>query len=118
MTDISDKNWMAASDTALLETIGSFIKHHRIQQNKTQIQLAEEAGIARSTLSLFENGENTSLLVFVQLLRALKLLYLLKEFQVKQQLSPLQLAKLEQSKRNRARKPLPVETKLPPKSDW
>jgi DNA-binding XRE family transcriptional regulator len=118
MTDISDKNWIAASDGALIETLGSFVKHHRIQQNKTQIQLANEAGIARSTLSLFENGENTSLLIFIQLLRALKLLYLLQEFKINQQLSPLQLAKIEHSKRNRARKSGLVKKKSPPKSDW
>jgi len=116
MTEISDKYWMAASDTAILETIGSFIKHHRVQQNKSQSQLAKEAGIVRSTLSLFERGQNTSMIVFVQLLRALKLLHLLQEFQVKQQISPIQLAKFEQSKRIRARRTDKNEAK--PKSDW
>ena len=116
MTDISDKKWIATSDAAFLETIGSFIKHHRLEQNKTQKQLSKEAGIARSTLSLFEAGENTSLIVFIQLLRALKLLDLLKEFKIKQQISPIQLAKLEQSKKARARlKGKPISK---PKSDW
>ncbi|MCX6272717.1 MAG: helix-turn-helix transcriptional regulator [Bacteroidetes bacterium] len=116
MTELSDKNWMAASDTALMAFIGTFIKHHRLLQNKTQGQLAEEAGIVRSTLSLFERGENTSMIVFIQLLRALKLLYLLKEFQVKQQLSPIQLAKLEKAERKRAGKGNKQEQK--PKTDW
>src|SRR5665647_3282954 len=97
MTDISYNNMEAASDTALIKTLGAFVKHHRVQQNKSQAQLAREAGIVRSTLSLFENGENTSLLVFVQLLRALRLLNLLQQFEIKEELSPLQLAKLEQS---------------------
>ena len=118
MTDYSDKSLMAASDAALLENLGSFIKYHRLQQNKTQDQLAREAGIVRSTLSLFERGENTSLLVFIQLLRTLKLLHLLKEFQVKQQISPIQLAKIEQSKRIRARGTGRVGIKLKPESDW
>ena len=116
MTEISDKYWMAASDTAIMETIGAFIKHHRVQQNKSQSQLAKEAGIVRSTLSLFERGQNTSMIVFVQLLRVLKLLHLLQEFQVKLQISPIQLAKLEQSKRVRARRKGKNETK--PKSNW
>ena len=116
MTDISYMNQVASSDTALMKTIGSFIKHHRLLQNKTQKQLAEDAGIVRSTLSLFEKGENTSLLVFIQLLRALKLLYLLKDFQVTSQISPLQLAKLEQTKRIRARQI--TKTKSTPKSEW
>jgi transcriptional regulator with XRE-family HTH domain len=103
MNEISDKDIVASSDTALMETLGSFIKYHRLQQNKTQDQLATETGIARSTLSLFERGQNTSLLVFIQLLRALKLLSLLQGFRVKQQISPLELARLEQEKKKRAR---------------
>jgi transcriptional regulator with XRE-family HTH domain len=119
MTDISYITMQAASDTALLRTLGAFIKHHRVQQNKSQSQLAKEAGIVRSTLSLFENGENTSLMVFIQLLRALKLLQLLQQFEIKEELSPLQLAKLEYSpKKTRARKK-DTESKNPePKSDW
>lgn len=116
MDEISDKNWIAASDTALVKTIGSFIKHHRVLQNKTQIQLAEESGIVRSTLSLFERGENTSILVLIQLLRALKLLPLLQVFQVTQQISPIQLAKLEKAKRIRASGKVKNESK--PKSEW
>ncbi len=116
MTEISDNYWMAASDTVIMETIGSFIKHHRVQQNKSQNQLAKEAGIVRSTLSLFERGQNTSMISFVQLLRSLKLLHMLQEFQVKQQISPIQLAKLEQSKRIRARRKDKNEEK--PESDW
>ncbi len=116
MTEISDKSWMASSDIALMATIGAFIKHHRLLQNKTQGQLAEEAGIVRSTLSLFEKGENTSIIVFIQLLRALKLLHVLQEFQVRQQISPLQLAKLEKSQRIRASRSVKKDTKS--KSDW
>ena len=116
MTDTSDNNLIASSDTALMAFIGSFIKYHRLQQNKTQVQLAKEAGIVRSTLSLLEHGQNTSMLVFIQLLRALKLLNLLQEFKVKQQISPIQLAKLEQTKRQRAHETSKKEIK--PKSDW
>lgn len=103
MTDISYIKWNALSDRAVNELLGNFIRQSRLRQNKTQGQLAREAGIARSTLSLFEKGENSSLLVFIQLLRALNLLHLLKEFEINEQLSPLQLARLEHSKRQRAR---------------
>ena len=118
MTEISDKKWLGTSDAAFLEIIGSFIKYHRLQQNKTQSQLAREAGIARSTLSLFELGKNTSIIVFIQLLRALKLLAHLQEFQVKQQISPIQLAKLEQTRKIRARLTGKIKSKSKPKSDW
>jgi transcriptional regulator with XRE-family HTH domain len=118
MTDISYNNIQAASDTALVKTLGAFVKHHRVQQNKSQAQLAREAGIVRSTLSLFENGENTSLLVFIRLLRALKLLNMLQHFEIKQELSPLQLAKLEHSQKRRARSKKTDSGKPETKSDW
>lgn len=116
MNEISDKNWAAASDPALIAKIGAYIKHHRILQDKSQSQLAKEAGIVRSTLSLLERGENVSLMVFIQLLRALKLLNMLQVFQVTQQISPIQLAKLERKQKIRAgRSPL-KSTKR--KSSW
>lgn len=101
-----------------MEKLGAFVKYHRLLQNKTQEHLAKEAGIVRSTLSLFERGENTSLIVFIQLLRSLKLLNLLQEFQVKQQISPLQLAKLEQSGRSRARQKGKVKKRSNPEPNW
>ncbi|MDX9694162.1 MAG: helix-turn-helix transcriptional regulator [Bacteroidales bacterium] len=116
MTEITDKNWTAMSDTALIGTIGAFIKQQRLAQNKTQSQLAKEAGINRDTLSSFENGVSSNLMTFVQLLRALKLLHLLQSFKVKQQISPIQLAKLEKKGRMRARNTNSKEKKS--KSDW
>ncbi len=104
------------SDTALLATIGTFVKHKRVEQNKSQAQLANEAGINRSTLSLFENGVSGNMLTFIRVLRSLKLLPMLTEFQVTRQMSPIQLAKLEKSMRIRAsRAGKPISK---PKSDW
>jgi transcriptional regulator with XRE-family HTH domain len=116
MANLSNIQWSAMSDTALIKTIGSFIKQKRLDQNKTQAQLAQEAGINRSTLSLFENGINCNLITFIQLIRALKLLYMLQDFQVTRELSPIQLAKLEKSQRIRARRTGKKVSK--PKSDW
>jgi len=116
MSEITNKQLRAMSDTALIRTIGSFIRHKRLEQNKTQAKLAIEAGINRTTLSLFENGVNCNLLTFIQLLRALKLLNMLNDFQVTQQFSPIQLAKLEKSQRTRARHTGKQVSK--PKSDW
>lgn len=103
MTDISYIYWNGLSDKAANEMLGGFVRQSRLRQGKTQDRLAREAGIARSTLSLFERGENSSLLVFIQLLRVLGFLHLLNEFQAREQLSPLQLAKLEHSKRQRVK---------------
>lgn len=118
MIDISDINLSAASDAAIMVSLGAFIRHHRLKQNKSQFQLASEAGIARSTLSLCEKGENTSLLVFIQLLRALKLLQLFNEFRVSQEVSPLLLAKLEQSKRKRVKGKGDTRKRTSAKPEW
>ncbi len=104
------------TDSGLIEMLASFIRYHRIDQNKTQAQLANEAGINRSTLAEFETGKRTNLTSFIQLLRALNLLYTLEQFQVQKQISPLQLAKLEQEQRKRASKTKKTPRKN--KSTW
>ncbi len=116
MMENSD-NWYAMSDNSLLELLGNFIKATRLRQNKTQLQVAEAAGIARSTLVKIENGGGGNLISFTQVMRTLEQLHFLKNFQVQNEISSLQLAKLEQSKRQRARlKNKPGTQKQP--TDW
>ncbi len=103
MTDISYSKWDSMSDKALAMHIGAFIKHHRMEQNKTQDVLANAAGISRSTLSLLERGETVTLATVIQVLRVLDKLYVLEVFSVQQDISPLMLAKMEKDKRKRAR---------------
>jgi transcriptional regulator with XRE-family HTH domain len=103
MTDLSYINWDSMSDKALAEHIGTFISHHRLDQNKTQEVLANSAGISRSTLSLLERGETVTLPTLIQTLRALDQLHVMEVFSVKQTVSPLALAKIEKEKRQRAR---------------
>ena len=104
------------SNLALVQEISEFIKLTRLDQNKTQNELAEEAGITRTTLSAFESGKkNINLLTLIQLLRALNSLHVLDTFKIERKLSPLQLAKLEQEQRKRASK---ATDKKQPKSDW
>ena len=92
------------SDDALEKHIGNYIKHHRLKQNRTQNKLANEAGISRSTLSLLERGQSTTLPTLIRVLRVLDLLHTMEVFNVQTRLSPLKLAKLEQGKRQRASK--------------
>lgn len=104
---MSDKPFIyyySMSDQSLAAHIGRFIKHHRLQQNKTQDGLSAEAGISRSTLSLLERGESVTLFTLIQVLRVLNLLYVLDAFMVEEQISPLVLAREEMKKRKRARK--------------
>ena len=91
------------SDKALMETIGTFIKHHRLNQNKTQTDVSRAAGISRSTLSLLERGETVSLSTVIQTLRVLDILYIMDVFKIQEQISPIEFAKLEHKKRKRAR---------------
>ena len=102
MTDISYRNWDSMSDKALAEQIGAFVKHHRMEQNKTQEALASDAGISRSTLSLLERGETVTLATLIQVLRVLDQLKVMEAFVVQQFISPLALARLEMNKRKRA----------------
>lgn len=105
------------SDKALTEYIGAFVRHHRMEQNKTQEELASAAGISRSTLSLLERGETVTVTTLIQVLRVLDQLQVLSVFEVKETLSPLALAKLQREKRQRARsKPGKDENKED--TDW
>ena len=115
MNDISYMNWNAMSDKALCETIGTYIKQNRLNQNRTQDEVAEKAGLSRSTLSLLEKGKTVTINTLIQTLRVLDLLHVLDNFQIKSQISPLELAKLEQNKRRRARN---KKSDQKPKSEW
>lgn len=103
MTDILYKNWTSMSDQALIVQIGEFIKFHRLEQNKSQEILSQQAGISRSTLSLLERGETVTLATLIQVLRVLDQLLVMDAFITENKISPLALAKLEKQKRQRAR---------------
>ncbi|OOQ57186.1 helix-turn-helix domain-containing protein [Mucilaginibacter pedocola] len=103
MNENSYINWFATSDQFILDTIGDFLKNARLQQNKTQLQVAEAAGVSRSTVSLLEKGRGGTLLSLLQVLRVLEQLPVLDSFMVEQKVSPLLLAKQELQKRRRAR---------------
>jgi len=111
----TNTNWIAMSNTAIVSKIGEFIKKERLNSNKTQAQLAEEAGINRWTISQIENGEAITMISLIQIMRALHILHLLEIFSFKQEISPIELAKLDQNKRQRARNNENNNTK---QSDW
>jgi transcriptional regulator with XRE-family HTH domain len=115
MNDKPYTNWIAMSDTALAQNIGAFVKHHRLSQNKTQKEVARAANISRSTLSLLEKGETITVPTLIQVLRVLDLLYIMDVFKIQEQISPIELAKLDQQKRQRARSSDNDSNK---KSDW
>lgn len=115
MNDKSYKEWRAMNDGVLAAHIGNFVKHHRIELNKTQETLSHEAGISRSTLSLLERGETVTLATLIQVLRVLDQLQVMNVFEIQKRISPLALAKAEQEQRKRARNIKIVKSK---KSNW
>ena len=105
------------SDVAIVKQIGSYIKHVRLQQRKTQAQLANIAGLNRWTISQIENGESITLTSFIQILRALDSLYVLNAFEVTDEISPLEYAKLKKHKKERVRNK-PTKTPNKDNSGW
>ena len=103
MNEKSYIDWVSMSDKALGEIIGNFIKHHRLNLNKTQDEVSTAAGISRSTLSLLERGKKVTLSSLIKVLRVLDLLYVMDIFQVSNEISPMEYAKLQKAKRQRAR---------------
>ncbi len=96
-------DWVKMSDAAIVKQLGNFIKHTRIQQNITQAQLAKMAGLNRWTISQIENGGSITLTTLIQVLRALDVLYVLNNFEIDDEISPIEYAKLQEKKRQRVR---------------
>ncbi len=115
MNDKSYISWISMSDAALLSSMGEFVRHHRLLQSKTQGEVAADAGISRSTLSLLERGETVTLATFIQVLRVLDLLHVMESFKIEKQVSPIELAEMDKKKRYRASKQNKTHDT---KSDW
>lgn len=104
MSELSYNDWTSMSDAALVKTIGTFVKTHRLSQNRTQDAVAEAAGISRSTLSLLERGEKITLGSLIRVLRILDLLYVMDAFTMSDEISPVEYARLRKKHKKRARK--------------
>ncbi|MBN1116495.1 MAG: helix-turn-helix domain-containing protein [Bacteroidales bacterium] len=98
----TNMDWVKMSDAAIVKQLGAFIKHTRIHQDVTQAKLAEMAGLNRWTISQIENGESVTLTTLIQVLRALDVLYVLNPFEINNEISPIEYAKLQEKKRQRA----------------
>jgi len=99
-TSIADQ-----SDERIEKMIGRYIRKVRQEQAKTQEELAQAAGISRSTLSLLERGSSGNLSTLIQVLRVLGRLSVLEALEYKDVLSPLALARAQHKEIERVRKP-------------
>lgn len=97
-------DWSNLSDPAILERVGTGLKQLRLKKNITQGELSKISGLDRTTISQLENGRAATLLTLVQVLRALDELDLLDVFSFEQEVSPLAMAKLKKTSRQRASK--------------
>ncbi|RYM32887.1 XRE family transcriptional regulator [Brumimicrobium glaciale] len=95
-------DWFQMADAAIISKIGHFIKKTRLGLNKTQKQLAEDAGLNSWTISQIENGEAINLTSLIQLLRSLNALHVFDAFEIEDEISPLAYAKLKRKERERA----------------
>lgn len=90
------------SDTAILEELGKRLLRHRLNQNLTQQELADEAGIGINTVYRLEQGQSTQLSNLIRILRALRLVSNFDALVPESPPSPVELAKLKKEERKRA----------------
>ncbi len=94
-------NFNAATPHAITTELGDRIKVVRLNADLTQKELAEKAGISLKAVTNSEKGKST-LESIVAILIALELTEQLNSFIPKQEISPVQLAKLQGRERKRA----------------
>ncbi len=97
-----NKEWAYMSNSAIISAIGTYIKHQRLEQNLSQAQLAENAGLNRWTIGQIESGESVTLSSLIQILRVLDLLQLLDIFSIEERISPIEYARMQEKKRKRS----------------
>jgi len=98
-------NYDELGDSAILHEVGRRLRRERLNRNMTQARLAELTGLGRRTIVKIERGDVTTLGTLVAVLRGLEMLGQLDQFLPEPPLSPVQLAKLEGRRRQRASSP-------------
>src|SRR5690606_38725314 len=110
-------NWKLLTDEQVLGKLGGALRRMRLARNLSQANVAERAGVDRTTVVKIEAGKGNSLMNLVQVLRALGHLDLLDGFHKEPRLTPMMALEQEtkylakQRKRASRRKP----TIVPPK---
>ncbi len=90
------------TDSALLTELGARIARARLQADRTQEELAREAGLSRATLRRLEGGASTQLTNLVRVLRALGLIGGLEALLPEPVESPLESYRRKEKPRQRA----------------
>ena len=118
----SNINWQALSDTQVVERLGAELRRMRLERNLSQAEVAERAGLDRTTVGKLEAGRAATLLTVVQVLRALGKLELLDPFHAEPQPTPYMLVEAQEKylkkQRKRAGRKKPDVLTPKPKSTW
>jgi transcriptional regulator with XRE-family HTH domain len=92
----------AQTNDAVLVELGRRLEFHRLQSNRTQAELADEAQVGRATLQRLERGQSVQSTSLIKVLRALGLLGAL-EVAVPSSIE-LPMAELERAQRHSRRR--------------
>jgi len=95
-------DYTVMSDKAILEALGARLRRQRLNQDITQKELAERAGVARTVIQKMEQGEEFMVDGLIRVMRVLNLLDQLDNFLPDPGISPIQLARLQGKERQRA----------------
>ena len=80
-------------DSSILKILGGNLKQMRLNARISQSQLAEQAGLSRSTITMLETGKGGTLSSLVTTLRCLQKLNVLDSFATSAPVSPIAVAK-------------------------
>ena len=97
-------DFIGMSDKAVIAELGKRIRRQRLNQNVTQKELAEKAGVAYAVVQKLEQGEDCRIGGLIRILRALGGLDQLDLFLPDPGVSPLQLVRQQSHERQRAAK--------------
>jgi transcriptional regulator with XRE-family HTH domain len=92
------------TNNALVAEIGQRVQKRRLNLNISQEELAKTSGVSRTAICHLEAGNSVNLLSLLGILRGLDCLGEMESFLPPDQISPIQLAKLEGKVRQRSRK--------------
>ena len=118
----SNINWKGLKDDVVVARLGKEIRRMRLERDLSQAEVANRAGLDRTTVVKLEAGRAATLLTVVQVLRAMDKLEVLDAFHEEPQPTPYQLveaqAKYLKKQRKRASRKKPTIVPPKPKSTW
>ena len=118
----SNINWKGLKDAAVVAQLGKELRRMRLERNQSQAEVAQRAGLDRTTVVKLEAGRAATLQTLVQVLRAMDRLELLDAFHQEPQPTPYMLVEAQtqylKKQRKRAGRKKPDVIPRKPKSTW